>query len=181
MSDFYIGEIRMFPWSFAPLGWLPCDGRILNIQQNAALFSLISNRYGGDGKTTFALPDLRGRTPVGQGQPANVPAYVLGTAAGAESVTLQVSQVPSHTHALNAADEPATIGMPGTNFLAQAVSNITTKEPIQLYVNPTDPTKLVALDPGSVSSVGGTAHNNMQPFLAMNYCICSNGIYPSRP
>jgi len=179
VSDYFIGEIRMFPWDWAPRGWALCNGALLPITQNQALFSLLGTTYGGDGQSTFALPNLNGRTPVGQGvSPVSGASYDCGEADGVESVTLLPLAMPTHTHALTAANEAATIPAPGTNYLAQPVVSLTDPTPVNLY---STPTALTSLDPGAVSVTGGGGpHSNMQPSLVMNYCIATNGIFPSR-
>lgn len=179
MSDAYVGEIRLFPFDWAPVGWLPCDGRTLPIQNNQALASLLGNQYGGDGRTNFNLPDLRGRVPVSQGinpkasPPVN---YAVGSYGGLESVALTAAQVPPHTHSVNAVNAAATTGALVTTsnvLLAQPPT------PHNLYA-PSGTTVALAAD--SVSQEGaGAAHNNMQPSLVLNFCICTSGLYPPRP
>ncbi|UXA70945.1 tail fiber protein [Xanthomonas prunicola] len=176
-TDAFVGEIRLFPIDWAPAGWLPCDGRSLPINSNVALASLLGNQYGGDGKTTFNLPDLRGRVPVGQGvNPLTTPTvvYTVGTYGGLEGVTLTAAQIPPHIHMVNVANTAATTGaVDGNELFAQ------TPTPHNLYA-PTG--TLVGLAPDSVSQQGGSAaHNNVQPSLVLNFCICTVGIYPQRP
>jgi microcystin-dependent protein len=179
VSDYYLGEIRMFPWDWAPRGWALCNGAILPITQNQALFALLGTTYGGDGRTTFALPNLNGRTPVGQGtSPVSGGTYTWGATGGAESVSLLPPSMPMHTHPLTAANDAATIPAPGTNYLAQPVVSLTDPTPVNLY---STPTALTPLDPDAVSVTGGGGpHFNMQPYLVMNYCIATGGIFPSR-
>lgn len=179
MSDYYLGEIRAFPWTWAPRGWALCNGALLPISQNQALFSLLGVTYGGDGRVTFALPNLNGRAALGQGtSPDSGEVYDSGGIGGAESVTLDTAQMPMHTHPVTAANENATIPAPGTNYLAQPVVSLTDSTPVNLYSTPTN---LVSLDPTAVSpSGGGQPHANMQPFLVMNYCIAMSGIFPTR-
>jgi microcystin-dependent protein len=172
MSDFFIGEIRVFPFGRVPTGWHLCDGAVLQIQQNTALFSLLSNKFGGDGKTTFALPDLRGRTMLNQGT-IDGRTYAIGVTGGAETVALAQTQVPLHTHTFQA-DKAAT-GLVATpnNALPAAPTS-----PTCYAAQAQSPAATMAAD--SLSTVGGQAHNNMQPSLVLNYCISTTGIYPSR-
>jgi|SRR5947207_14407477 len=162
--DFFLGEIRLFSFGFAPKSWALCNGQFLPINQNQALFSLLGTTYGGNGVTTFALPDLRGRLPIHMGQ-----AHTLGEKAGNTSVTLNIQQLPTHTHNLVASDANGTQPVAAGNVLAQANN---------LY---TPPANLTALDPSTVSNVGGSQpHNNLMPYLALNFCIALQGIFPSR-
>ncbi|AVS73403.1 phage tail protein [Paracidovorax cattleyae] len=178
MSDAYIGEIRLFPFDWTPRGWLPCDGRTLTIQGNQALASLLGNQFGGDGKTNFNLPDLRGRVPVSQGvNPLTSPpvTYAVGNYGGLEGVALTAAQVPPHSHSVNAVGAAATTGAVVTT------SNVLPAQPAaphNLYA-PAGPAVGLAAD--SVSQEGANAtHNNMQPSLVLNFCICTVGLYPQR-
>ncbi len=180
MSDAYIGEIRLFPFDWAPEGWLPCDGRTLPIQSNQALASLLGSQYGGDGRTNFNLPDLRGRVPVSQGvnpKAANPVNYAVGSYGGLESVALTAAQVPPHTHGVNAVNAAATTGAVVT------ASNVLLAQPPAAHaLYAPSGTTTVALAADSVSQEGaGAAHNNMQPSLVLNFCICTAGLYPPRP
>lgn len=176
MTDAYVGEIRLFPFNWAPNGWLPCDGRSLPIQGNQALASLLGNQFGGDGTNTFNLPDLRGRVPVSQGtNPLTSPAvnYTVGTYGGLEGVSLTAAQIPPHSHAMEAVDAAGNIGATNGAFL----SVLEAGHP--LYA-PTGAVTALAAD--SVSQEGGNAaHQNMQPSLVLNFCICTLGVYPQRP
>lgn len=172
----YLGEIKLFPLTYAPQGWAICDGTLLPISSNQALFSLLRTYYGGDGKTNFALPDLRGRVPVGTGNTMPNP----GFKGGEETVTLTEQQVPQHTHPVNvypnAANKPAGLG----NHIAAAVTNATPAQNINLYA-PLG-TNTIALAPATVDTQGaGAGHDNMQPWLALNYCIAISGLYPQHP
>jgi microcystin-dependent protein len=163
MSDPYLGEIRIFAGNYAPVDWALCDGQLLPIAQNDALFTLIGTTYGGDGQTTFALPDLRGRLPVHQGG-----SYVTGETGGAEQVTLTAQQLAGHTHALMASTALATQETPD--------GNVTGQTEIALYGNesPFGPLNAQAL----TAIGGGQPHDNVQPFLCLNFIICTNGIFP---
>ena len=167
MSSPYIGEIRLFPGNFAPQGWAFCDGSLLSIAANTALFQLIGTTYGGDGQSTFALPDLRSRTPIHQGQGS-----IVGQLSGTETVTLTVAQVPAHSHVAQAAanasgnpdDSPANnfwSGWTGGQFSAQAPS--------------------VSMNAAALGAAGGSQpHDNMVPFLAINFIIALQGIFPTQ-
>lgn len=167
----FLGEIRLFPWSFAPRGWALCEGQLLNIAQNTALFSLLGTMYGGNGQSTFALPDLRGRTPAHRGSQ-----LFQGETAGSESVTLTVNTMAGHNHALLGLNVAGDKGQPN-NF---TLSNIRAgAPPDQFFYGSTNTPQ--SLEPTSVTPVGsGQAHNNLQPYLTLNYCIALSGIFPSR-
>lgn len=167
MSDQYLGEIRVFAGNFAPLGWALCDGQLLAINTNTALFSLIGTMYGGDGVTTFALPDLRGRLPLHNGTGAFT--ATLAEAGGQESVVLGSSQIPAHSHVLNATSSFGTSSSPAGNALAQG-------QAVKMYQSAT-PNSLMATSSTS-SSGGGQAHNNLQPYLCLNFIIATTGIFP---
>lgn len=173
MSQPFIAEIRMFSFSFAPRGWAQCNGQILSIQQNQALFALLGTTYGGNGVTTFALPDLRSRAPVHAGTLLGGSNYVLGQRAGEESHTLTANEVPMHLHFVNGTSDNATVTGPLGNLLAAS-----TQDP---YVaNPPAASK-VALNAATLPSFGGSqAHENRQPSLTVNFCIALNGVFPSR-
>ncbi|TWV93285.1 phage tail protein [Chitinophaga pinensis] len=190
--DNYLGEIRLFAGNFAPVNWSVCDGRLLAISQYDALFSLLGTQYGGDGITTFALPDLRVRVPISIGQiSANggTGNYILGQAAGSPNITLLTSNIPNHTHPLVAVNTTATTGDPVNNMLAVTNGNNNTGPTaypdVNLYTTlplpgggTTIPNAL--LDPAAVTPVGGTqAHDNMMPYVTINYIIALYGIYPS--
>lgn len=165
MSQPYIGEIRMFGGNFAPAGWQFCDGSLLPIADNEALFNLIGTTYGGDGQTTFAVPDLRGRIPIHQG-----PSYQLGTAGGAPQVTVGAAQMPGHTHTIVASNDSANAASPGGNVVAAGLNALT------YYSSP----PLVAMAPSATTGVGGSQpHDNMQPYLCVNFIISLFGIFPS--
>lgn len=161
--DPFLGEIRLFGFNYAPRGWATCDGQTLSISQNNALFALIGKRFGGDGTSTFCLPDLRGRGSVHVS-----PSIPLGAAVGQESVTLNPNQLPSHTHSLRGSSQPATTNVPTNALLAAAA-----------YAQYTAPANLVAMG-DSVTSLGSGGHDNMQPSLILNACIALTGLWPSR-
>jgi microcystin-dependent protein len=171
MSEPFVGEIRMFGFGFAPQGWAPCNGQLLPINQNQALFSLLGTTYGGDGETTFALPDMRSRVPAGQGQGPGLSSYAEGQAGGAETVTLAAAQMPGHTHPVKASSSPAGSGQPEGRALARSASHIYTATPDAGTV----------MNAGMLGDAGGSQpHDNIQPYLALNFCIALFGIYPSR-
>jgi microcystin-dependent protein len=177
MSQPYVGEVRMFGGNFPPNGWRFCDGDLLAISEYDVLFNLIGTTYGGDGQSTFALPDLRGRAPVHQGTLGGV-TYIIGEKAGVETVTLTPAQMPQHTHALVSTATPASSDKPsGQSIFAD-------QGPAGVNLNafaPYDGTNQVTLAAGSVSPVGGNQpHDNMQPYLAINFIISLYGIYPSQ-
>lgn len=167
MSNSFVGEIRLFGGTFAPNGWATCDGQLLPISENDVLFNLIGTTYGGDGQTTFALPDLRGRVPVHKGQQ-----HAIGQSGGSESVTLTVTQLPAHTHPLQASTAVAAASDPSGQVPA-ATAEATT------FAYGTD-APATTLHPGTVAPAGGSQpHENMQPFLAVQFIISLYGIYPT--
>jgi microcystin-dependent protein len=167
MAQPYVGEIRMFAGNFAPAGWMFCEGQLLPISENETLFNLIGTTYGGDGQSTFALPDLRGRLPLHQGN-----GFVLAETAGVEEVTLTVQQIPAHTHAFLATTNLASGTAPGN--LVPGTTQAATITPYGTD-NPTTP-----LHPGSVGPVGGSQpHTNFQPYLCVDFIISLFGIFPS--
>jgi len=169
MAEPFVGEIRLFTFNFAPRGWAKCDGQLMQIQQNNALYSLLGIRFGGDPKANFQLPDLRGRVPVSQGGPNN---YAIAAKGGAETVVLTEATAPPHTHEFNASSDPA--DKPG------AGGRVFGNSPVPLYGIP-QAGQTVTLAPASISQTGGNqGHENMQPFLTINFCIALLGIYPPR-
>jgi microcystin-dependent protein len=171
MADQFVAEIRIFGFNFAPTGWAQCNGQLLPISQNTALFSLIGTFYGGDGKSTFALPNLQGSAPMNQGQSGGTSDRTLGEASGSESVTLVQSEMPAHSHALNAVESTATERQPPNQMVAvgEAMSFYRTGQPD------------IQMNPGMLAPGGGSLpHNNMQPSLALNFCIALQGIFPPR-
>lgn len=175
MSDPFVAEIRMFAGNFAPTGWAQCDGQLLPISQNTALFSLLGTYYGGDGKSTFALPDLQGAAPMQQGQGAGLSERFLGEASGSSSVTLLVSETPLHAHSLLASTlDPADNRVPAPNMsLAIPPSGVA-------YSNAASP--LVQMSFRELAPSGGDLpHNNMPPYLTVNFIIAMQGVFPQRP
>ena len=171
VPDPFIGEIRIFAFGFAPQGWALCNGQLLPINQNQALFSLLGTTYGGNGTTTFALPDLRSRVPVHQGQGPGLSPYAEGQAGGTEAVTLAAAQMPQHTHPVNASSGAATSGNPAGHTLARSASHIYHPESGQHTV----------MDANMLGEAGGSQpHDNIQPYLAVTFCIALNGIFPAQ-
>ncbi len=165
MAEPFLSEIRIMSFSFAPRGWAKCDGQLLPINQNQALFSLLGTTYGGDGRVNFALPDLRARVPIHEGS-----GHTLGERAGEQAHTLSINETPTHVHTLSGTSATGTALIPASNLLA--VSNVPAYQPPD--------NNLSALDPATITTTGGSqAHLNMQPFLALSFCIALQGIYPS--
>lgn len=172
MSDSYLGEIRMFAGNFAPLDWAFCDGSLLPIAQYSALYSLIGTTYGGDGQTTFALPDLRGRAPMHQGTGPGLTPRTIGESAGTESVTLIANQASTHNHTAGATSNNGNAVSPA-NAVWAAVTTGDTK-----YSSAGPDTTMAANTLGAAG--GSQPHENMQPFLAISFIISLNGIFPSQ-
>lgn len=178
MTTPFIAEIRTFSFNFPPRGWAMCNGQILSIQQNQALFSLIGTTYGGNGVTTFQLPDLRGRTPIHIGQGPGLPSVTWGQSGGEETHTLLATEMPTHNHSFTASTSAGTKRLVAGGIFADDVDTqqvdyfATFNAPGSSYVN---------LNPLSMSNAGGSQpHNNMQPYLVLNICIALQGIFPSR-
>ncbi|PWW00757.1 microcystin-dependent protein [Paenibacillus cellulosilyticus] len=177
MSDQFIAEIRMFAGSFAPLGWAFCNGQTLPIAQNTALFSLIGTYYGGDGKTTFALPNLQGTVPIQQGQGLGLSARVIGESGGNQTVTLLQSEIPYHSHSLNYGEASVPLEAPA-NSLPTAPQG--RRAPLA-YITGLTSQNTVHLHASTVGAAGGSSpHNNMQPYLAVNFIIALQGDFPMR-
>lgn len=174
MSEPFIAEIRIFAGNFAPRGWAFCNGQLLPISQNTALFSLIGTTYGGDGRSTTALPNLEGRAPMHPGHGPGLTAYRLGERGGTETVTLTEAQMPSHAHTFRASGENGDQGSLTANVVLGRSRNGS------LYQTNTTNNR-VDMNANTLTSAGGSqAHNNMQPYLAINYIIALVGLYPSR-
>jgi microcystin-dependent protein len=164
MAEPFLSELRLMSFVFAPKGWALCNGQLLPINQNQALFSLLGTTFGGDGRVNFALPDLRGRVPIHVGS-----GHTLGERGGEQAHTLSIAELPTHTHVMNATGDNATVGTPAGNLFARSTNFF--------YENPAN---LTALNPASMTNTGGSqAHLNMQPFLTLSYCIALQGIFPS--
>ncbi len=171
MSEPFIGEIRMFAGNFAPRGWALCDGQLLAISQHDALFSLLGTIYGGDGRTSFALPEMRGRLPIHAGTGPGLSSRLLGSRAGDENVTVVENELPPHNHGLQVSTAPGELQKPIDMYLASSPT-------VRMY-RPTPST--VNLDAAMVNNTGGSApHTNVMPFTCVNFIITLVGIYPSR-
>ena len=174
----FVGQITVFPFNFAPVGWALCEGQLLPISQNTALFSLLGTSYGGDGRTTFALPDLRGRVPVGQGEGPGLSFYDIGEMEGEEAVTLLATQNPPHSHPFPAVAAQATTNAPNGALPAEGHGSGRGAFPVNTYAALQTPVPLAS---GQVASAGGgQPHNNLQPYLTLNWCIALQGIFPPR-
>jgi microcystin-dependent protein len=171
VSEPFVGEIRMFGFNFPPQGWAFCDGQLLSISQNAALFSLLGTTYGGDGVSNFALPDLRSRVPVSQGQGEGLSSYAEGQAGGTETVTLGPAQMPAHTHAVSASSSPAASERPAGRVLARS--------PDHSYIP--EPDTDTVMNAKMIGEAGNSQpHDNIQPYLVLNFCIALQGVFPAR-
>lgn len=165
MAEPFLSEIRIFSFDYAPKGWSLCNGQLLPINQNQALFSLLGTTFGGDGRVNFALPDLRARTPIHVGQ-----SHTLGEKGGEQAHTLSISELPTHVHALEATSTDGGAILATGNLLARSVTQIYTSQI----------TNLQSMNTGTIATVGGSqAHLNTQPFLTLNFCIALQGIFPS--
>jgi microcystin-dependent protein len=176
MANPFVAEIRLFPFNFAPRGWAACEGQLLPISQNTALFSLLGTTYGGDGRSNFALPDLRGSAAMHQGQGPGLSFYGLGERGGTGTVTLLATEVPVHTHALQAfAGRGTNVNKPAAGLsLADSQGNFVYDTAV--------PTTPATMAPQTLAPVGsGQPHNNMMPYLTLNFCIALQGVYPQRP
>lgn len=180
--DPYLGEIRLFAGNYAPENWCLCDGRTLPIQGNEALYSLIGTAWGGNGSTNFALPNLQGRLPVGQGQGTGLQSYVLGQYGGQPEVQLVDSNMPAHSHSFSVSTKDASSAAPSDGSgLAKPVSSSTGRT--VRYVPASPAPVALQMDALSVTTApgGGLAHDNVMPYLCVNYIICTTGLYPQRP
>ncbi|MGZ8843279.1 MAG: phage tail protein [Pyrinomonadaceae bacterium] len=173
MADPFVAEIRIFPFNFPPKGWAFCNGQLMPLSQNTALFSLLGTTYGGDGKSTFALPDMQGNAPLHPGQGAGLSLYDLGQMSGSETITLLESEIPLHTHTLQAFATPADLKEP------QAGAVLTRSNNGAIYN--TTISNFVTMAPQALTPAGGSLpHNNMMPFLTLNFCIALQGVFPPR-
>lgn len=176
MADPFVAEIRMFPFTFAPKGWAFCDGQLLPLSQNTALFSLLGTTYGGDGKSTFALPNLQGSAPMHPGQGPGLSLHDLGEQSGSQFVTLLVSEIPVHTHQIMASGNPP----PGNAGTPDPSVEIARSSGATVYLQA--PAAMTAMAPQALSPAGGSLpHNNMMPYLTLNFCIALQGVFPARP
>lgn len=170
MADPFVAEIRIFPFNFAPKGWAFCNGQLLPISQNTALFSLLGTTYGGDGKSTFALPNLQGRAPMHTGQGPGLSLYNLGQQGGSETVALLESEIPAHTHQTRAVGAFANQPSPANNIWGRSAAN------------PYTAAQTGQMSPFALATTGSNEpHNNMQPYLTFYFCIALQGVFPPRP
>jgi microcystin-dependent protein len=175
MADPFVAEIRMYGFNFPPKGWAFCDGQLLPLSQNTALFSLLGTFYGGDGKTNFALPNLQGSGPMAPGQAQGGSLYDLGQNGGEQSVTLIQSEIPSHIHQVMAAAQLGTTAVPSPSV------GPSRSRGVNLYQQNTSQ-NIVQMSPSSLAPAGGSQpHNNMMPYLTLNFCIALQGVFPARP
>ena len=173
MADPFVAEIRMFGFNFAPTGWAQCNGQLLPISQNTALFALLGTFYGGDGKSTFALPNLQGSVPVHQGQGQGLSERFLGEQSGTQAVTLLEAEIPFHSHAWMANPTPASLNAPAADRALARSSGGTA------YKANTNPD--VQMAPQAIAPAGGSLpHNNLMPYLVVNFCIALQGVFPAR-
>jgi microcystin-dependent protein len=182
MQDPFLGQITFYPYNFAPLNWAMCMGQVLPISQNPSLFALLGTNYGGNGTSTFALPDLRGRVPVGQGQLLGGELYELGEELGPENVMIDSTTMAAHSHLIEATTAQGTVNNPAGNILASPFvggkANESTGQPYN--VSSTTPSQ-VTLTPASLATAGSSLpHNNLQPSLVLTPCIALRGVFPSR-
>jgi microcystin-dependent protein len=173
VADPFVAEIRIFPFNFAPKGWAWCDGQLLPLSQNTALFSLLGTTYGGDGKSNFALPDIQGRSVMHPGQGPGLSLHDLGETGGSETVTLLESEIPVHTHTLRATNTTGDNPLPGGNILARPGSTMIYQQ--------NSSANLVAMAPEALAPAGGDQpHNNLQPYLTFYFNIALQGVFPPR-
>lgn len=172
MADPFVAEIRIFGFNFAPTGWAFCNGQIMPISQNTALFSLLGTTYGGDGKSTFALPDLQGNAPLAPGQGPGLSLYDLGQIGGSETVTLLQSEIPAHTHTIRVGEDPGDVPTPATSTLTVSTGGFAYSASASPATN---------MSPNALAPTGGSLpHNNMMPYLTLNFCIALQGVFPPR-
>ena len=172
MADPFVAEIRIFPFNFAPRGWAWCDGQLLPLSQNTALFSLLGTTYGGNGKSNFALPDLQGRAPMHPGQGPGLSLHDLGETGGSETVTLLESEIPSHSHGISASGGSGNVGSPAGQKVANGAG-------VNMYATALAPA--TQLNDQALAPAGGDQpHNNLQPYLTFYFCIALQGVFPPR-
>lgn len=177
MANPFVAEIRIFPFNFAPQGWAFCNGQLLPLSQNTALFSLLGTTYGGDGKSNFALPNLQGNAPMHWGQGPSLSLHDLGETGGSDTVTLLQTEMPSHTHTINCIDGPRVAGQSGQP--GNAVPVKTGGTPANAFTSGATQNQTMATN--MVAIVGGSQpHNNLMPYLTLNFCIALQGVYPPR-
>jgi microcystin-dependent protein len=174
MSDQFVAEIRIFPFNFPPTGWAFCDGQLMPISQNTALFALLGTTYGGDGKSTFALPNMQGNAPMQPGQGQGLSLRDLGEMSGTESITLLTSEMPLHSHSYLGSNEDSTQG--------SLTANVVNAKVVGGALYQSNLAGLGTMNVGALTPAGGSLpHNNMQPYLTLNFCIALQGIFPQRP
>jgi microcystin-dependent protein len=176
LSEPFVAEIRIVPFNFAPVGWALCNGQLMSISQNTALFSLLGTMYGGDGKTTFALPNLQGATPMSQGQGPGLSDHLVGESSGVEQVALTVSQIPAHSHPLNGKNANGDQNSPSGHVPAKARTGRTG---IPMYAQVAG-SGATMNQQAVLPSGGGQPHNNMPPYLVTNFIIALTGVFPAR-
>lgn len=180
MSTPFVAQIQMFAFNFAPKGWAFCSGQLLPISQNTALFSLLGTTYGGDGKATFALPNMKNNAAAGQGQGPGLSTYFLGEEQGSTNVTLIQSELPIHNHGFFGTSTPGTVVGAGGNQLAKAMSGGKAASYVGNYLSTSAPQTAMSLL--TLAQAGSSfPHNNMQPYMGLNFCIAMQGIFPARP
>jgi microcystin-dependent protein len=184
MAQPYLGQIEAFAFNFAPRGWAFCAGQLMSIQQNQALFAVVGTTYGGNGTTNFALPDLRSRVAMGQGNGAGLTARVIGETLGEENHTLLVTETPLHLHTVNTTANAAPAGNTdaptNATLLAQTTGTDTKGGPLPVSLYVSDPAPNQALAASAIGVTGGQPHTNLMPYNTLNFCIAMNGIFPSR-
>jgi microcystin-dependent protein len=180
MAEPFLGQITVYPYNFPPRGWMDCAGQILPIQQYTALFSLLGTTFGGNGQSNFALPNLQGRVPVSMGPGPGLSPYDLGEQTGTESVTLTLNQLANHQHSLNASTTKGTANTPAGNVLATPETGNPREPDLGRIYNP-GPTNTILVATSVAPACTTSPHNNVQPFLALRYCIAISGTFPQRP
>jgi microcystin-dependent protein len=182
MSDQFLAEIRIFPFNFAPIGWAQCNGQIMSISQNTALFSLLGTNYGGNGQSTFGLPNFQGAVPINQGQGPGLSLYDVGQTGGSTNVTLLQNQIATHTHLVNADQDPATSNSPAGQIFMRGIWGTPPADGgVALYSTLATGDTLSSFNLLAIGPAGGTQpHNNLMPYLALNFCIALSGIFPPR-